>query len=56
VAVLAAGLPMVLNRHRVGEGPQNPVALTSTPVVLKFAMPDGLGSLETRIYEWRGNP
>jgi hypothetical protein len=42
--------------------------LTSTPVVLKFAMPDGLVSLdksrswqkiydngETRIYEWRGN-
>ena len=43
--------------------------LTSTPVVLKFAMPDGLVSLdksrlwekiydngEARIYEWRGNP
>lgn len=42
--------------------------LTSTPVVLKFAMPDGLVSLdksrswekiydngEARIYEWRGN-
>jgi len=41
--------------------------LTSTPVVLKFAMPDGLVSLEksrswemiydngeTKIFEWRG--